>query len=697
MFVKDQVTSILGPMMFAPNVFTVDVAALMAGNVDLNSSNGVLAVTVYSGNNLKPVDYFGTLDAYCAFHVNSVHNDELARTAVVENSNHPKWNETQFILLNSLNDVVCINVKDRNSNRTDSDIGIANINLKDVAESDNVLEGLNLVVLRSGKPVGEIKADAHYFPISRPEKKEDGTIVPEEPSNSGIARIYIQDGKDIGQNVKKGLLLGGNVNSYVIVNINGKEKYRTPVAKKSVNPRWNQDFEVFLHDKAGSKIDVTVMNSVDFGEDTVIGRLSSTIEQVENQLVNEKNDWWTLSNGSGQIHLDFKWKPVSLTGFESGLTRGAYCPPIGVVRFKISKANGLKNVEVLTGGKSDPYVRIMSGLQMRGRTDAVLDNLDPVWETPIFVPIHSLREDLSLEVMDFNVNQSDKLLGLCELSIKDIAVEKKSENGQSIYEGREPVKRKVELMNRERKKGRGTLEYEATFYPTLALAKKVEEAEKKTALENDEPKEEAEPSKSSTPLADIAPDTQFDTDLHGEKIHYVSEGKIDLLSYPSGVLSVKIHEASVPSKKKAVAEILIDAVDPQFRTAPVKGTMLNFNESGDAFVRELDLSRVVIRLRDPKDDDKSDHSIGLWSSTAMEIVKAIQNSPSPAETTGTSEDYIQEHKLLGGSGGTIKLSFRYTPLVKFTLDPNDSLESKSFFIYIYIFGEITTKIVYRPR
>ncbi|KAG1446953.1 hypothetical protein G6F56_009414 [Rhizopus delemar] len=151
-FIQDQVHSNLGPMMYAPNVFTLDVAAMMAGDAnDLESANGVLAVTIYSANGLKPHDLFGSLDPYVTFHVGNLHNSELARTSAVENSNNPKWNETHFLLLNNLNDILCFQVWDRNTGRSDADVGVANLDLKQVQENQNKIEGLNLVVLRSGR------------------------------------------------------------------------------------------------------------------------------------------------------------------------------------------------------------------------------------------------------------------------------------------------------------------------------------------------------------------------------------------------------------------------------------------------------------------------------------------------------------------------------------------------------------------
>lgn len=701
-FIKDQVHTNLGPMMYAPNVFTLDVAAMMEGGNDLETANGVLAVTIYSANNLKPNDLFGSLDPYCSFRVGNVHNPELARTTAIEDSSHPKWNETHFVLLNNLNDILCFQIMDRNSGRNDAEIGVANLDLKDVEENDGGIEGLNLVVLRSGKPVGEVKADVRYFPVSKPEKLEDGTVVPPAESNSGVVRFYVQDCKEIGQVVtqkKGGIPLvgglpivggipiigshGGDVNAYAIVKVNGQEKLRTATFKRSVNPRWNKFVEIFVADKSNMNLDVTIMNSVDFGDDTVLGRWTSSLIDMENQLVKEKNDWWNLKDGTGKIHLNMTWKPVPLTGFSAGLARGSYREPIGVVRVKLNKATNIKNVEMLTGGKSDPYVRVMSGLQSRGQTEAVLDNLNPVWDTAVYVPIHALREDLTLEVMDYNDVSSDKFLGMCELLIKDIAVEKKTEDGQAYYEALAPVSRNVELMNKERKSGRGQLNYEASFFPTLALAKQYtqEELEAKKKETKNASSVNTE-SKTPPPVIEQEPATVAavptgppEKDLHGEIIPYTENGKINLLAYSSGVLSVKIHDVVLPTKSKAVAEILLDSNDAQFRTAPIKGTTLNFNESGDAFVKEMDFSRLIVKVRNAKDDIKDDDRIGFWTSRVQDIVQSIQNRPEPAEGEGHTED-VQEYRLLDSNGGLIRLSFKFIPAIQFQLDPSESLESK---------------------
>ena len=94
-------------------------------------------------------------------------------------------------------------------------------------------------------------------------------------------------------------------------------------------------------------------------------------------------------------------------------------PPIGVVRLTFWRARDLKNVDGV-GGKSDPYVRVLSGSQIRTRTEVIDNNLDPEWGETQYVPIHSNKEDLKIEVMDWNAKTKDKSLGFTTLRMADL-------------------------------------------------------------------------------------------------------------------------------------------------------------------------------------------------------------------------------------------------------------------------------------
>lgn len=108
----------------------------------LDSANGVLALTVHAGSGLKLGDFLGSLDPYLTVHLGSDKSPELGRTQCIEANNNPQWNETLFILLNSPMETLYLNVLDRNVGRKDGEVGVASLDLKELADNDNSLDGL---------------------------------------------------------------------------------------------------------------------------------------------------------------------------------------------------------------------------------------------------------------------------------------------------------------------------------------------------------------------------------------------------------------------------------------------------------------------------------------------------------------------------------------------------------------------------
>lgn len=532
-----------------------------------------------------------------------------------------------------------------------------------------------LPVLKKGKVSGELKCDLYYFPANVADKHEDGTVIPAVESNSGILRFTVHECKELGGGHKSSGIsipvIGGksDVSSYAVVKINDKEKLRTQTFKRSINPRWDKQVEVFVTDKTQLKLNVGVFDS----DERKLGRWDSKLEEFEEDVFINNQDWWTLKDGSGKIHLSMQWKPITMTGF-ADTASGAYRPPIGVVRVDFKSAKDLKNVEALTGGKSDPYVRIMSGAQVRGQTERVDDNLDPVWNQILYVPVHSKRDDLVLEVMDYNDVTKDKSLGITDLLLKDLMKENKTEDGQVIYETLAPVTRDAALTSLDRKKGRGTVQYVASFFPTLALAKE-EDAKKKEEQQNVE--EDSNTSQvSEEPELIEKPKELPEKELHGELIKYktISEDKklIDLSAYPSGVLSVTMHSLSLPESHKVVAELLLDSNFAQFKTSEQKGTRMEVNETGSVFVKEMDFSKLVVRVRDVREDEKDNKSIGRISVEVRKIVERLMKAAEDEVTDPVIEDFT----LLDCPRGKISLSFSFVPSVQFTLDRAESLENQ---------------------
>lgn len=81
------------------------------------------------------------------------------------------------MLVNTLSDVLTLDLYDYNDHRKDADLGLASFDLKSLND-DAEQEDLVAEVLLQGKPRGTIKFDLKFFPVMKAQKAADGT---EEP------------------------------------------------------------------------------------------------------------------------------------------------------------------------------------------------------------------------------------------------------------------------------------------------------------------------------------------------------------------------------------------------------------------------------------------------------------------------------------------------------------------------------------
>src|SRR5271154_1959791 len=131
----------------------------------LDSSIGVLQVTIYSARGIKNPDKFsGTPDPYVVLSINS--GRELARTEIQLSTTTPRWNETKTILINSLNDALSFQIFDYNEIRKDKLLGTANFDLKKL-EEDPEHESVSASIMYNAKPRGEVVFDIRFYPVLR--------------------------------------------------------------------------------------------------------------------------------------------------------------------------------------------------------------------------------------------------------------------------------------------------------------------------------------------------------------------------------------------------------------------------------------------------------------------------------------------------------------------------------------------------
>ncbi|CAE6421986.1 unnamed protein product, partial [Rhizoctonia solani] len=155
-FIRDTVHWVLQPMMYDPNVFTLNLEQLLSG-APLDAAIGVLQVTIFDARGLKGAKIGGgTPDPYVSLTINN--RAEMARTRYKHSTYNPHWGEVKFLIINSLTETLNLSLLDHNDHRRDTELGNASFELSALAD-DATQEGLVKKVLKDGKERGEIKFD----------------------------------------------------------------------------------------------------------------------------------------------------------------------------------------------------------------------------------------------------------------------------------------------------------------------------------------------------------------------------------------------------------------------------------------------------------------------------------------------------------------------------------------------------------
>ncbi|PHZ11710.1 uncharacterized protein RHIMIDRAFT_313919 [Rhizopus microsporus ATCC 52813] len=609
-FVRDQAHAILGPMLYYPNVFEFDAEKFFSGELDISRANGVLAITVHSCSKIATND--ASINPFVRFYLDDA-QQELEKTSICEDTRYPHWNETKFLLLHDLKSILTMELRTTNNiKKAGKRLARAYFDLKEVERAPELeLNGLEIPMLRHGKFVANLKADVKYFSVSKPIENADGALIEPEPSNSGILRVTVHECRNLGSTNK--------MNPYAAIKINGVDRFQTPTFKHTTNPKFERSFEILVLDKTEVHINVGLIDNLN---QVLLGQWSAYLMDIFKQQ-DEREYWWNLVRDTKEIkarlRLSVQWRPVVMTGLSKmGGASGFYTSPVGVIRLSLWSATYGDNL------KRDPYVRIKSGSQVRARTETLDRTVSPEWGEFHYIPIHSIREDLVLELME-STDTKDKTLGSTLLQLKELIQQQK---GDII--GYESLVEKLEKDAPLNDQKNAKLRYSAEFYPTLNPA------------------------------------------IH-KGTRYTPDDIVDLVSYSTGVLTVKIHELKLNKPFEVYCQLLVDSLLPQYKTSIRKGKVLTFGETSDAFIKDVGFSRIAVEVK-PSDKTESDESkIGYWYESSERIVRSIQKRIRNGQSF--EEDEGVWYDLIGGAG-QIRLSFDYTPLLNYRMNPDESLENQ---------------------
>ncbi|KAJ5806811.1 Tricalbin [Penicillium riverlandense] len=671
-FIKDQIHANLQPMMYDPNVFPIEIAKMLAGN-PVDQAIGVVAVTLHGAQQLKNPDKFsGTPDPYAVVSLNN--RTELGRTKTVHENDSPRWNETIYVIITSFTDALSIVPYDWNEFRKDKELGTATFAL-DKLEEEPTQEGLYLEVLSSGRHRGAIHCDIRFFPL-----------------NTGIAQFTVEQAKDLdGKNMI------GKLNPYAVLLLNGKEIHTTTKLKRTNNPIFQNNAKEFIvTDRKAARLGVIIKDDRDLMADPIIGRYQIKMNDMMKMM--ERGQQWFHLHGvkGGRVKLMMQWKPVALTGIAG--TAG-YIDPIGVMRFHFKSAHNLRNLEAM--GRSDPYTRVLLSGVPRGRTVTFRSNLDPEWDEVVYVPIRSAREKLTLEVMDEESINKDRTLGSADIKAADFVRE--NEAGEyEIDDEKAPLSAGLRIGNGPVK---GTLNYTVAFYPTIPVVNPEEEVEQEdeteeqaadgaprksmhsksasvdsrvskastafsngAALNGKEPTSPTTNGRASLETSASRPTTR---DSEGGSIRSVKSiprtyvSAEDLAKYESGFIVFQFHEGKLAHSNVHLEVLMDDYMFPAYTSPKIRSTTHKFEDIGDAFVRELEFSKITLRLVDQGDtkENSDEHTVAKLTGDTLPTLQRILYTPT--ELTLRSPE---------GEISKVTVSARYIP-AQMKLDPKESINN----------------------
>jgi len=614
-FINQMIKKYAGPILFAPLSFQLNVEQLMAG-APLNSAIGVLVVNLKSAKGLKNYGRVGnTIDPYCNL---GFSKKVLATTKYIKNTSKPVWNETVNIPITTTSEPLNITIMDHNGHRNDNIIGSVQLDM-DILLQNPKHPNINAPVVRNNKVVGEILFGLNFMPALMATRQPDGAVNPPPDLNTGIAMILVVNARNLKSPSDKPL------STSVEVLLDGVPVIETAVVKKNNNPAWGNSEEKIIFDRAKTRVRVILRTT----DKKIYGSFRCNLNDLIDATMIQ-DPWFQLSKG-GEVQISTHWKPVMLEGASGA---GGYSSPMGVVRVVIDRAEDLRNLETI--GKIDPYARILVNGIERARTVAAESTLNPTWAEVHYVSISSPNQKLTLEVMDVEKRSPDRTLGSFDVRLNELI--QRDEKGRYI-ETVDNEKRVSKLIHKRGPKG--SLTYSLSFYPTLPVmtlddyqAEEDEKKAEKKRMEELKKAEEKGDKEEKKKLERQKEELDEEADEEGDSQNKLRLNLEQLTEFKSGVLVYEILDVDT-GKDDCYLQLFADNHGlPDFTSPKLKQRKSKLNVTGDVIIKELDWSKVNIRLSKKKDNNRSEKPISEVNIPAHQLLSNGYKEPMTIQLSG---------------------------------------------------------------
>ncbi|PVV02756.1 hypothetical protein BB560_002780 [Smittium megazygosporum] len=470
-FIMTIVHSSLGPMLYAPNYFTLDIDSLLNGTVPkIDGACGIAIINLLSAKNLPKADTFGKSDPYVLFSVPGK-PDHVLKSTRKEGTLNPVWNETLILFIFSEEDDINFDIYDWNQVGKDDFLGSAKMSMKELLDNEGQVES-TLPLKNKAKNAGDLSVKVSYYPVAK-------------------------SARDLASNASAGKKMNVSAEAY----LDQTKLISCPEFKKSDSPVWELGKEVFVVNQATSMLNIVIKNN---------GRQIGTVKlsvlelvqrraEVDPQNTSQGTDWLQIPGLSkGQVRVEAIWKPILIEPdvlSALGSNKLPLAPPVGMAKFTIMSAKGLR----LDSGQSqslNTFVNVQTLQKVIGQTYVAENTSEPIWNHVICVPVIRAKQSFTLECASFNKSGATKVIGDVVVPLGRFIGDKISENKLTVtYSILEPIELKSHIRGHG-KKGDGRLIYKAEFIPLVNLCPKA--LQKSAAKKSSTP----EVSKENSPVVD---------------------------------------------------------------------------------------------------------------------------------------------------------------------------------------------------
>ena len=651
-FVKSMINSIAGPMLYAPNEFIVNVEDLMAQQA--NDAIGVLAVTLHSAQNLKGSEFIGnTVDPYIVLKTekNLSPDTKDARTSVKSDVKNPVWDETLYVLVNSLDQKLTVSCYDFNNVRRDELIGSFEVNLNDFLQ-DPVLDNATSDLKSGPKVRGSLNYSMHWFPVIDPKLKELETVTStastattddsedeliagssDTVAESGIAKITLEKVVDLSSctSITRSL----NPCAKLFVDNKLVKSFRT--LRRSNEPMWNESIEVLVPSRSKSQVILSIYDDHVRGS-TLLTKYTTNMEDLIGILESGKE--CVRGTPGGDIYLNVVWKPVQLTGTFS--TTGGISSPMGCIRIFIDKAFVRSSLSGV--GDIDPYFVVLLNKQRRYKSRHVSDCSSPIYGEFVYVPFTTKNQFITIALYDYQSVGSDRYIGSLTMPISELI---KVDPTTGDVKPRDTFNDQLTSFNLKNKMNLTTKDEIYAMFSYIPVAKVYSPEELPALKELEDSLAErklkfAETQRENQKAMETEPDkwevVTIPDPFEEDELAVNSKAKLtldELTAKNSGVLSLKLLSGKL-SRPRSFLNILLDDIlfpvhiTPRFTAGSLP------HETFNVFIRDLTHSKLCLRVTKKRVPKDKDHVISEYYLDTLKLLRQSYETPMDVDFFGST-------------------------------------------------------------